>query len=617
MDEFKEKIESLKKASPLDIPSKLMEFELHDQETAFELFDRISSRFEKEDLMENVVNPSVCTIIDGVLALPCFKGITRKMGLSAQRVMNECRSFNYEGRLSFLMPDSQIESRNYAEQAESWRTEHRNKYERSKYQNIPAMNRYKQERVKENGGRVNMEDEYRMTRDIAASRATADQRRNDPKFDFVAETDHIDPLKTIFEQLQSNSGLSDEDIRRIANRDENFAVTGRLVNNPKRDMSNSDFIAKQDELKSQGKPYVELSEEQRKHMIRMERDAQSSINDGINDMVLRNLSGRGHADSESFRKAIAAKRKELGRELTPDESSALQRECAIQKTKEIYGGVAKNAASQGLMYAMGNTVLLILKPLYFELKDGFTNGFISGVYAGGIKEAFAVRFSRIRDYVWEQLTSIKTYLGGFFDFLKNLISSLIESLLNMFVGLFKQILRVAKEGVKIVMQASSILFGENAKKSSTNEKGDAIVKIIGGSIVAFCGIAIDTILEDLPESIRGLVSTLLSGIAGIIVFYALDKADLFNVKAERRNNRIKEIFDLRISEIKEKTRNLSGTALVLFKDSTIKVEEYLNCVSTSAVVEDYESVSNSLDKLYQLLFLQPIKIYDSGQVWNC
>lgn len=617
MDDFSKKIDELKKASPLDIPSKVMEFELHDQETAFEFYDRISSKFEKEDLVDNVINPSVCTIIDGVLALPCFNGASRKMGLSAQRVMNECRSFNYDGRLSFLMPDSQVESRNYAEQAESWRANHRNEYDRSKYQNTPAMNRYKQRRVQENGGRVNLEDEYRMTRDITASRANADQRRNDPKFDYVAETDHIIPLKTVFEQLQSNSGLSDEDIRRIANRDENFAVTGRMVNNPKRDMSNSDFIKKQDELKSQGKPYIELSKEQRENMIRMEQDAQRSINEGINDMVLRNLSGRGHADSEDFREAITAKRKELGRELTPDESRELQRECAIRKTKEIYGGAAEKAASQGLMYAMGNAVLLIIKPLYYELKDGFTNGFVSGVYAGSVKEAFAVRFARIRDYVWGQLSSIKTYLGGFMDFLKNFISSLIESLLNMFVGIFKQMLRVAKEGVKIVMQASSVLFGDNAKNTSANEKGDAIVKIVGGSIVAICGIALDTVLKDLPDNIRGLVSTLLSGMAGIVVFYALDKADLFNVKAERRNERIKELFNLRINDIREKTQSLSENACKVYKDSVIKVEEYLNRITASATVDDYKSVSNALDGLYQLLFNQPMDDLGEELDWNC
>lgn len=92
--------------------------------------------------------------------------------------------------------------------------------------------------------------------------------------------------------------------------------------------------------------------------------------------------------------------------------------------------------------------------------------------------------------------------------------------------------------------------GENANKSTPAEKGDAILKIFGASAAAFCGIWIDSMLEKLPvipESLRGSISTLLSGLASMLVFYLLDKADVFNVKAEKRNTRIKELFDERIN----------------------------------------------------------------------
>lgn len=617
MQDFQAQIEELKKASPLSIPSKLIDIEFHDQETAFELYDKISAKFAKEDLMDNVVNPSICTVIDGVLAMPCFKGINRKMGLSAQRVMNECKSFNYDGRMSFLMPDSQVESRNYVELAEKWKEEHRSEYDRHQYENTPAMNRYKQQRIQDNGGRVNMEDEYRMTCDISGSRAGADQRRNDPKYNYVAETDHIIPLKTIFTQLQSNSGLSDEDIRRIANRDYNFAVTGRLVNNPKRDMSNSEFIAKQDELKAAGKPYVELSPEQRANMIRMEQEAQKAVDDNVNTFVLNNLRGKGYADLTDLKTAIANKREELGRELTREESQEVKRKCALDKTIGIYEDVGTKAAKQGLMYALGNAMLLVIKPLYYELKDGFTNGFAAGVYAGSIKEAFNIRFARIRDYVWEQLSNIKNYLGGFLDFLKNFISSIIESLLNMFVGLFKQILRVAKEGVKIVMQSFSVLFGEHSKSMSSNEKGDAIVKIIGGSIVALCGIALDTALTKFPDGIRPVVSSLLTGLAGILVFYALDKADLFNAKADRRNQRIREIFDLRIQDVRDKTEIATAAACEAARDSRIKLMKLFEGITNASENNDYAALNASVSGLYQLLLEKNIEIPSEDNKWDC
>ena len=462
-----------------------------------------------------------------------------------------------------------------------------------------------------------MEDEYRMTRDISGSRAGADQRRNDPKYNYVAETDHIIPLKTIFTQLQSNSGLSDEDIRRIANRDYNFAVTGRLVNNPKRDMSNSEFIAKQDELKAAGKPYVELSPEQRANMIRMEQEAQKAVDDNVNTFVLNNLRGKGYADLTDLKTAIANKREELGRELTPEESQEVMRKCALDKTIGIYEDVGTKAAKQGLMYALGNAMLLVIKPLYYELKDGFTNGFAAGVYAGSIKEAFNIRFARIRDYVWEQLSNIKNYLGGFLDFLKNFISSIIESLLNMFVGLFKQILRVAKEGVKIVMQSFSVLFGEHSKSMSSNEKGDAIVKIIGGSIVALCGIALDTALTKFPDGIRPVVSSLLTGLAGILVFYALDKADLFNAKADRRNQRIREIFDLRIQDVRDKTEIATAAACEAARDSRIKLMKLFEGITNASENNDYAALNASVSGLYQLLLEKNIEIPSEDNKWDC
>ena len=617
MTDFQSRIEELKKASPLDIPAKLEEIELHDEESAFDIYEKISAKFAQEDLMDNIVNPSICTVIDGVLALPCFRGVSRKVGLSAQRVMNECKSFNYDGKASFLMPDSFVESRNYADDAAHWQEEHRSSYDRSKYEDKNAMNTYKAQRRKENGGRINMEDEYRMTRDISGFRAGSDQRRNDPKFEHVAETDHIIPLKTIFSELQSNSGLSDEDIKRIANQDYNFAVTGRLLNNPKRDMSNSEFIAEQDRLKAEGKPYLELSEEQRANMIQMEKDALAAVNESVNDTILKNLSGRGHADRAAIKKAVAKKEEELGRKLTKEESEKVMSEMARKKAASIYTGVGAQAAKHGLMYAMGNAMLLVIKPLYFELKDGFVNGFVSGVNAASGKEAFKIRFTRIKDYVWSQLTNIKNYIGGFMDFLKNFVSSLIESLLNMFVGLFKQILRVAKEGVKIVMQSFSVLFGENAKNTTANEKGDVIVKIIGGSIVALCGIALDAVLKDVPEGIRSVVTTLVSGLAGIVVFYALDKADLFNVKKERRNQRIREIFELRVQDIEDKSTTLTDALCDNLRRANIKLNQYFKEIADATAENDFSQLNYATAGLYQVLMDKPIEARIPGKKWDC
>lgn len=617
MKDIEQSIEKIKNASPLELPYVIMETELHDKQTAYQIYDEVSKTFEGEGIIDNVVTPVLATMIDGVLSMKCFKGVSRKMGLSAQRVIQECQSFNYDGQVSFLMPDSFVESKNNAEYQHLWGEQNRSEYIRSLYEDTNAMNKYKKQKIQENGGRVNMEDEYRRTRDITGSKATADKRRKDPKNEHNAETDHIIPLNTAFSQLQNNSALSSGDIKRIANQDYNFAVTGRMVNNPKRDMSNSEFIKEQDRRKKEGLPYVELDENQRANMIKMEKEAQQAINETVNKTVLDNLTAQGKADRAERKAAMDAEQERLGRKLTKEEIAAVDKKLAQQKAADIHFGNAKNAGKQSLMYLAGNAVLLVLKPLYYEIKDMVMNGFLNGVCANGFREALSIRFSRIKNYVWNYISSAKEMLGAAMDLLKDFISALIEGVIGMFVGIFKKILRVLKEGVKIGMQAYSVLFGSESKNITANEKGDAIVKLLGGSVVALCGIGINTLLEKLPmlnEEGREVISTLLSGLASIFLFYALDKADLFNVKKDKREKRLDEVFNMRIEEIKENTFSFEKAASDAIKNSYIKSREYLNQIQLASQQEDYESLNFVLEQYHN--FLMPNRS-NTKPNWNC
>lgn len=617
MKDIDKNIEKIKNASPLELPYVIMETELHDKQSAYEIYEEVSKTFEGEGIIDNVVTPVFATVVDGVLSLRCFKGVSRKMGLSAQRVIQECQSFNYDGQVSFLMPDSFVESKNNAEIQQLWGEENRSEYIRSQYENIDAMNKYKKQKIQENGGRVNMEDEYRRTKDITGSKATADKRRDDPKNEHNAETDHIIPLKTVFSELQNNSALSPGDIRRIANQDYNFAVTGRMVNNPKRDMSNSEFIKEQDRRKSEGLPYVELDENQRANMIRMEKEAQQALNDSVNKTVLDNLMAEGKADRAETKAAMDAEETRLGRKLTKEERKAVDKKLEREKAKDIHLGNAKNAGKQSLMYFAGNVVLLVIKPLYYEIKDIVMNGFQNGVCTNGFKQALSIRFGRIKKYVWNKISSLKEMLGSALDMLKNFISALVEGIIGMFVGIFKNILRVIKEGFKIGVQAFSILFGADSKNKTANEKGDAIVKLLAGSVVALCGIGINSLLEKIPmlnEEGREVVSTLLSGLASILLFYALDKADLFNVKKDKREKRLNEVFEMRIAEIKENTSSFENAACEAIKKSYLKSREILTQIRLSAEQDDYESLNMALQQYHDFMLPESKTKVPN---WNC
>ena len=617
MSNIDNSIEKIKSASPLELPYVIMETELHDKKTSYEIYEEVSKTFEGEGIIDNVVTPVLSTVVDSVLAMKCFKGVSRKMGLSAQRVIQECQSFNYEGKVSFLIPDSFVESKNNAEMQQLWGEENRSQYIRSLFEDTNAMNKYKKEKIKENGGRVNMKDEYRLTKDITGSKATADKRRNDPKNEHNAETDHIIPLNTLFSMLQNNSALSNGDIKRISNRDYNLAVTGRMVNNSKRDMSNTEFIKEQDRRKKEGLPYVELNETQRANMIRMEKEAQQAINNAVNETVLDNLRGAGKADRAERKAAMEAEQNKLGRKLTKEERDAVDKQLAKQKAKDIHLGNAKNAGKQSLMYLAGNVVLLVMKPLYYEIQDIVMNGFQCGVHAKGVKEAISIRFGRVKEYVWNYISSQKAMLGSLYDMLKDFISAFIEGIIGMFVGVFKKILRVLKEGVKIGMQAYSTLFGEESKNKSAAEKGDAIVKLLGGSVVALCGIGINALLEKLPmlnEEGREVISTLLSGLASILLFYALDKADLFNVKKDKREQRLNEVFEMRIAEIKENTSSFENAACEAIKNSYLKSREILTQIRLAAEQDDYVSLNVALQQYHEFMIPESKTLKPN---WNC
>lgn len=617
MTEFDKQIEKIKKASPLELPYILMETELHDKQSAFELYEDVSKTFDGEGIIDNVVTPVITTLVDGVLSLRCFRGVSRKMGLSSQRVMQECKSFNYEGKVSFLMPDSFVESKNNAEVQQLWGNENRNEYIREQYENKYLMDKYKKEKSLENGSRVNMEDEYRRTHDITCSKAKADKRRNDPKNEHNAETDHIIPLHTIFTQLQNNSALSSGDIRRIANQDINFAVTGRMINNPKRDMSNSEFIKEQDRRKNLGLKYVELNESQRANMIQMEQSAQQSIERCVNETVLNNLTGKGQADRNTKKDAIRNKEKEIGRPLTEEERAIVDKELGREKAASIHSGNLENAGKQSLMYLGGNVILLVMKPLYYEIKDSIMNGFQNGVCANSFKEAITIRFSRVKNYVWKYIISIKDKIGTALDLIKDFISTLIEGIIGMFVGVFKQVLRVLKEGVKVAMQAFSVLFGKDSKEMTASEKGDAIVKILGSSVVALCGIGINTLLEKVPfldDDGRNVVSTILTGLASILLFYVLDKADLFNVKKDKREQRLNEVFEMRIKEIKENTKVLETSVADSIRTSYLLSQDMLKEIKELSNTDNYKELNRILQQYHDLMFPNN-KITIPN--WNC
>lgn len=578
-------INDLQNASPLEVTDKLIHIELYDVKSSQEIIDEVYKEFENGgNIKQQVLMPVFLSVADGLMeAFPNSKQL-RKKGLTPQRIVNECEAFSYENPdLSVFTSNAYVEYKNSREFTEDYTKNERGEYDRSKIQNQNAMNKYKEKAVKRNNGEKNLVDEYTGEKNITAYRNNADARRNDPTNRFQAQPDHIVPLKEIHNQLAGNCALSDNDIRIIANVDGNLALTSAKINQEKRDSTNSEYVKS-----------FNVNEQTKISMLTKEQEAQKIIEDKTNDAVKKNLTFQGIISSDEKKQKNENFKKENGREPSPDEKAKLYRQTEVKKTMSVYGQVASNAGEQAANYAIGNVVLFAIKPIYYEFKDIFTNGFSKGVGTSSGSEALKIRFNRIKKYMME---NVVRFIGdNLIDFIKGFISSLIEGIISMFVGIFKQVLKVVKEGIKVFVQSAKILFGKDSSSMTAAQKGDAIVKILGGTVIALAGIGIEALLNKIgigdPWSI--VLSTMMSGIASAIFMYLLDKIDLFSVKAEQRYQRIKEIFDERIEDIEQARKAFNIQSIEVLKKQRIQFDNISSNIKNALAQNDIASVNDAL-----------------------
>lgn len=614
MDEERKKaIEELEYASPLEISRLLQEMELYDEKTSQEVLDEVHEKFDSaEHLEDEVLKPVFMSVIDGLLEATSGGRAARKKGLTASRVVEECTSFSYDD-----LEDNHTNVNGYTEykninhdeieyqvQLEKWKKDGKNgdrpqyngsvnsnstqEYVRSNLEDSSAMNDYKE---KQRHGEKKIKDEYTGKDNLYVSQNNMPDNYNDETHRKQAQPDHIVPLKQLHEQYKHNYALDDSDLKRIANSESNLAITSAEINQVKRDMTNKQYIEWMDE---HGKP---LDENTKKIMLQKQKEATKSIESDVNKTVAKNLVGKGQVDEKAMKNAVNEFKENNGQAPTEEQRNQIEQNLIKKKTNEIRGTAVKNAAGQAKDYAVGNLILFIVKPIYYEISDIFKNGLKEGVGADSGSQALGIRFTRVKKYV---MTHAKAFFGdSILDFVKGFVSSLIEGIISLFVGMLKQVLKILKEGVKILVGSVQILFGKNAKAMSPAQKGDAIIKLIGGSVIAISGVALESLLNKIGigDSWSVVLSTMLSGIASALFMYILNKADLFSTKAERRYERVKEIFDERIKDVQEATELFDRVALETMKEQRLQFESIQEEINTGLESNDIDSINTGLYKL--------------------
>lgn len=148
------------------------------------------------------------------------------------------------------------------------------------------------QKVKTNSFKNGQEVRDRYTGELLELRiADAKMKYGDEWQKHLAEGDHITPIEKIFNDNNKNPWLSNNDIKEIANSNENLETVSREFNNSKRSRTNEEFVTDDDYLKKTG---VEISEEGKQKAIDIGQKSQDAINKKVISTSIKNIVKTGH-----------------------------------------------------------------------------------------------------------------------------------------------------------------------------------------------------------------------------------------------------------------------------------------------------------------------------------
>lgn len=485
----------------------LYSYEVKDSDIA-EITDLIAN-MDAESGSNSILEPVFLGLIDGTMR--SFK-LGTKQGITASRLYNECKVFSYAKPQSNTTIDSYTEQLN--EQVNIAIFDKRSVYYKGKMTrdgNVTTM-RKDSDPIKEKyfGDENTAQDGYDPDSVIYKNKKHA---KSEGLPGQAAQADHVVPCAELCKNLKSNKALTVDDIKDIINIEENIVITSQ-ANNAGGNKAKHDLT--RDELKKQIDQGYVLSKNKQNKIVLTEKDKEVKTNQ------IKRMDEAQIALDKKTNETVWGN---------------------VKSNREVQQRLAVDAGNAAGHQLLGEVILFAIKPLYYELNDCLRNGIEDGIAANSFKEALKERFGRMKMHIMEKAANLLK--GGLLSFFKNFISMLLEGILNCFVGVFKKIARVVKEGVKILMQIAPILRDAN---KSPAQKGDAILKLIAGSVTMFAGIAIENWLSGMGmgEPLSIIAASFLSAVLTALTMYALDKMDLFNINKGLRTQRISEILNLEI-----------------------------------------------------------------------
>ncbi|MFS1437039.1 DNA repair protein [Shewanella sp. 10N.286.48.A6] len=563
-------VKKLTAASPLQASKVLIDMELHDQKASIDVLEEIRDEFNSS---ENLLTPLILNICDGLVGVK--KLGLKQRGITASRLVNDVNAFTYASKKKDH-EDAILDKQQLDQNTES-NIDDKGKYVRDDIEDSTLKNNYTDEYFSEKKSvyselEVN-EDGSRKRLRRTGSDYNKSQRENGKKTTTSsANNDHNIPLAKAFEDYSGSKGITKDDIKAATNQGANFDIISEKVNKIKSGQSWSELKAKRDNLRN------------KTQLTKQEQETLNSIEKHVNEATFNKAIIREDEAKNAVEKHL---NKTVVKNITKD-------------TKAIKG-VAQDAQKQAVGElkdkGLGELLILILKPIVFEFKDMFQNGILHGTDATSKLSAFSFRLKRASKYVMENIANVG--LGALTDALKNFVRYLLNAIVDMFFGILKKALKIIVEGFSAIVQAIKILLGA----SSSAQKADAITKLLATTVITYIGFAFEeTVLGFINKLPMGDVLSeatmiMFTGIASTIVVWILDQADLFGAKSEMRTKRVKEIFEMRIKQIKENTDAFETASIEKLAKDRLRFKSLSENLNKSIVDGDNpnEAVFNMAD----------------------
>ncbi|WP_371377703.1 hypothetical protein [Thalassotalea aquiviva] len=552
--EAEEVMKRLENASPLQASKVLIDMELHDQKESLEILNGIYQDFKtNQNVVDELITPIGLNVLDSIITHKSLK--LNRTGLTATRLWSEIKGFEYSSATI------KAEVFSAKQQLEAMREP--SEYKRSTIVQDQKLKKHKESNTETDGSIKNEIDGSDLNRESNSS-------SNDS-----VDTDHLESAKSFSDKYGGNPFISDKDLKDIANHDDNLASISAAQNRSKNAGTFQDIKDRKDAL---------LQRQEEGNLTASEQKELDKINDKFPEGSLEaGIELENEASQKNFEKM-----------------QKVARENALNNKAHVAKKAGIKAAEQTGYQALGHAIILLIKPVFYELNDAIKFGIEKGVGAKSVTEGLKIRFNRVLAYLKKEVIPLlKKSLG---DFCQNFFKVLIDGIMNLVTGLFKSLMKILSEGFSALVGAFKILAKSDDEMSKA-EKSDTILKLFSATVVTFVVFYFEsTIVSAIPiDFLKDIILSLLSGVASTIVVYMLDKADFFSVKLEKRTKAVKDIFEQRIRQIKENTDAFEAATIEKLAKDRLKFK--LLSDELNQAIESNDNPNQAIDKIADFMKL--------------